>query len=164
VLARPEGEIQFADPAARRWLKQFFGRPTRPGVLPWKVCRWLSKEGQSRRATSLVGKKGAALLYVKSQDSYADDSTVLLLELIKGKQDERARRHRSLTKRERQVLFWLTRGKSNAEIAAILGIATATVGKHLERVYPKLGVENRTAAATSFHPESEKSPTPKKRG
>ena len=46
------------------------------------------------------------------------------------------------------VLRWLARGKSNAEIAATLGISSATVGKHLEHIYPKLGVENRTAAAS----------------
>ena len=45
-------------------------------------------------------------------------------------------------------LGWLARGKSNAEIAEILGISAATVGKHLEHIYPKLGVENRTAAAS----------------
>jgi DNA-binding CsgD family transcriptional regulator len=53
-----------------------------------------------------------------------------------------------LTSREREVLRWLARGKSNAEIGAILGISSATVGKHLEHIYPKLGVENRTAAAS----------------
>jgi len=53
-----------------------------------------------------------------------------------------------LTLRERDVLGWLARGKSNAEIGLILGITTATVGKHLEWIYPKLGVENRTAAAS----------------
>jgi len=62
-------------------------------------------------------------------------------------------RHGSLTAREVEVLTWLGRGKSNLEIAAILGIKPATVGKHLERIYPKLGVENRTAAA-SFSPEA----------
>ena len=46
------------------------------------------------------------------------------------------------------MLHWLARGKSNAEIGAILGISAATVGKHLEHIYPKLGVENRTAAAS----------------
>jgi DNA-binding CsgD family transcriptional regulator len=51
------------------------------------------------------------------------------------------------------VLFWLGRAKSNREIAAILNIQPATVGKHLEHIYPKLGVENRTAAA-SFAPEN----------
>jgi ATP/maltotriose-dependent transcriptional regulator MalT len=43
-------------------------------------------------------------------------------------------------------------GKSNAEIGLILGISSAT-GKHLEHIYPKLGVQNRTAAA-SFFPET----------
>ena len=55
---------------------------------------------------------------------------------------------KSFTPREREVLFWVRRGKSNAEVGAILGITTATVGKHLERIYPKLGVENRTAASS----------------
>jgi DNA-binding CsgD family transcriptional regulator len=58
------------------------------------------------------------------------------------------RREHVLTSREREVLLWLARGKSNAEIGTILGISSATVGKHLEHIYPKLGVENRTAAAS----------------
>ena len=57
-------------------------------------------------------------------------------------------RNRVLTLREREVLRWLARGKANAEIGEILGISAATVGKHLEHIYPKLGVENRTAAAS----------------
>ena len=56
-----------------------------------------------------------------------------------------------LTPRENEILFWIARGKSNSEIANILEIKPATVGKHLEHIYPKLGVENRTAAA-SFVP------------
>jgi DNA-binding CsgD family transcriptional regulator len=43
--------------------------------------------------------------------------------------------------------MWITHGKTDAEIAAIIGVSTSTVGKHLERIYQKLGVENRTAAA-----------------
>lgn len=61
------------------------------------------------------------------------------------------RRERRLTAREAEVLFWLSRGKTNRDIAEILEIKPATVGKHLEHIYPKLGVENRTAAA-SFAP------------
>jgi DNA-binding CsgD family transcriptional regulator len=52
-------------------------------------------------------------------------------------------------------LFWLSRGKSNAEIGVILEIKPATVGKHLEHIYPKLGVENRTAAASFARPGSQ---------
>jgi DNA-binding NarL/FixJ family response regulator len=52
----------------------------------------------------------------------------------------------SVTPRESEVLLWLSRGKSNADIAAILGLSPRTVDKHLEQIYKKIGVENRTAA------------------
>lgn len=63
----------------------------------------------------------------------------------------------SLTLREAEVLHWVVQGKSNAEIGIILNIAVDTVKKHIYRVYQKLGVENRTAAAmfamkTPLHP------------
>jgi len=51
-----------------------------------------------------------------------------------------------LTPREGDVMHWLSRGKTDAEIAALLSISPRTVHKHLEHVYVKLGVETRTAA------------------
>jgi DNA-binding CsgD family transcriptional regulator len=45
------------------------------------------------------------------------------------------------------VLSWLSKGKTNRDIAQILGLSPRTVDKHLEQIYAKLGVENRTAAA-----------------
>jgi DNA-binding CsgD family transcriptional regulator len=53
-----------------------------------------------------------------------------------------------LTSRELQVLAWVARGKTNREIAETLWITPATVRKHLENIYAKLGVRTRTAAAT----------------
>lgn len=52
-----------------------------------------------------------------------------------------------LTPREAEVLFWVARGKTNDEIATVLGIGLTTVKKHLESTFAKLGVENRTTAA-----------------
>ena len=52
-----------------------------------------------------------------------------------------------LTAREAEVLYWVVKGKTNRDIGDILGSSPATVKKHLERVYVKLGVETRTAAA-----------------
>ena len=54
---------------------------------------------------------------------------------------------RSLTSREEEVLSWVRRGKSNQEIALILNVGVNTVKKHLQNIYVKLGVNNRTAAA-----------------
>jgi DNA-binding CsgD family transcriptional regulator len=52
-----------------------------------------------------------------------------------------------LTPREADVLRWIAAGKSDAQIGAILGISPRTAQKHLQNLYEKLGVENRTAAA-----------------
>lgn len=52
-----------------------------------------------------------------------------------------------LTTREAEVLSWLSKGKANRDIAQILGLSPRTIDKHLEQIYAKLGVENRTAAA-----------------
>jgi DNA-binding NarL/FixJ family response regulator len=52
-----------------------------------------------------------------------------------------------LTTREGEVLSWLSKGKTNRDIAQILGLSPRTIDKHLEQIYAKLGVENRTAAA-----------------
>jgi DNA-binding CsgD family transcriptional regulator len=52
-----------------------------------------------------------------------------------------------VTDREAEVLLWIARGKSNRDIAEILSLSPRTVNKHLEQIYTKLGVENRTSAA-----------------
>lgn len=52
-----------------------------------------------------------------------------------------------LSAREREVVYWAACGRSNREIATILDISGLTVKKHLEHVYDKLGVANRTEAA-----------------
>lgn len=52
-----------------------------------------------------------------------------------------------MTPREAEVLFWISQGKSNHDIGVILGAKTGTVCKHVEHIFRKLSVENRTAAA-----------------
>ena len=52
-----------------------------------------------------------------------------------------------LTERELEVLLVLVRGRSNQEIADDLGISAKTVGHHVQRVYRKVGVRSRAAAA-----------------
>ncbi len=52
-----------------------------------------------------------------------------------------------VTRREAEVLLWLSQGKTNREIAQILDISPRTVNKHLEVIFRKLEVDNRTSAA-----------------
>jgi len=51
-----------------------------------------------------------------------------------------------LTPREAEVLFWVSQGKTNPEISMILTLSVATVKKHVEHIFEKIGVENRSAA------------------
>jgi len=52
----------------------------------------------------------------------------------------------SLTARAAETLLWLAQGKTNADIATILGITESTVKKHVQEIFEKLGVETRGAA------------------
>jgi len=51
-----------------------------------------------------------------------------------------------LTPREAEVLLWIAQGKSNVEIATILGNTDNTVKKHIQHIFEKLGVDTRNAA------------------
>jgi DNA-binding NarL/FixJ family response regulator len=48
-----------------------------------------------------------------------------------------------ITAREAEVMLWVAQGKSNADIAIILGMAESTTKRHLHNIFEKLGAENR---------------------
>lgn len=52
--------------------------------------------------------------------------------------------------RETQILELLAAGKRYVDIAEALGISLDTVRSHLRRIYPKLGVQSRTAAVSAY--------------
>jgi DNA-binding response OmpR family regulator/DNA-binding CsgD family transcriptional regulator len=70
-----------------------------------------------------------------------------LVDLERPSEAECLRQAFPVTQREADVLLWIARGKTNREIAAILAMSPRTVNKHLEQIFRKLGVENRTSAA-----------------
>jgi DNA-binding CsgD family transcriptional regulator len=127
VLLASDGRIDFATPSARRLIREHFG--VAPGhELPPALAKW----AESGSPTVAPRVAGCSL----TVDRFGD--TVLLEEL----HDELG-----LTPREREILAWVARGKTNPEIAETLWIAPTTVRRHLEHIYSKLGVHTRTAAA-----------------
>ena len=56
-----------------------------------------------------------------------------------------------LSRREREILAWLSRGDSNVDIGAALAISPHTVKNHLQRIFRKIGVRNRTQAAARYN-------------
>ncbi len=79
--------------------------------------------------------------------SIARDYLVKITRLDAETNEEKLRAAFDLTAREAEVLFWLTLGKTNRDISAILDLSARTVNKHLEQVFQKMGVDNRTSAA-----------------
>lgn len=65
--------------------------------------------------------------------------------------DEPAQTGIALSTREREIMTWIRHGKTNEEIAIILGISANTVKNHLKRLFRKLDVTNRTQAVARFH-------------
>ncbi|MDB6094079.1 MAG: hypothetical protein JWM32_1641 [Verrucomicrobia bacterium] len=78
-----------------------------------------------------------------------NDFTLLLLEEKRAAPGPAALMRLGLTARESEVLYWIAQGKSNPDIAIILGAAVRTVHKHVENIFRKLGLESRHAATLS---------------
>ena len=143
---------------AQRWLRQYFDLPNVPEQLPDAVQRWLAAARAARTGVTssrlppplVVCRCGRQLIVrlVADDESGRDE---LLLEERTDPQAEDDLVDVYLTPRERQVLLEVEKGKHNHEIAATLGIRPATVRKHLERVFDKLGVHNRTAAVARMN-------------
>ncbi len=108
------------------------------GSLPHAGDSMLISFGEVRLRLRLLSRMGA-------------DEILLMVEQGSPEQLEREAIGRlqgeyGLTLREGEVLYWLSCGKANRDIADILGMSPRTVNKHLEHVYEKLGVEVRAAA------------------
>lgn len=54
-----------------------------------------------------------------------------------------------LSRRENEVLTWIARGKSSADVATILGISISSVDTYTRRIFEKMGVNDRVSAAVS---------------
>ncbi|MFM7378660.1 MAG: response regulator [Erythrobacter sp.] len=79
----------------------------------------------------------------------SDRSGEVLVKLTEVREDGKIaalQKQAGLTRREAEVLLWVSYGKTNKTISEILGISPRTVNKHLEQVFRKLGVETRAAA------------------
>ena len=79
---------------------------------------------------------------------YREDEVLIRLNELSPSDDlARLQDRLPLTNREAQVLLWVSYGKPNRVISDVLQISPRTVTKHLERIFDKIGVETRSAAA-----------------
>ena len=107
-----------------------------PGRLPPELAsteRYVSTVGALllRRFTER-GSDALTVLYLVEEHTPAGPAELVVL---------------GVTPRQSEVLYWVAQGKTNGEIAVILGTSPRTVDKHVEQLLERLGVENRLAAA-----------------
>lgn len=145
--------IQFATEPARRLLKKYFpwsasGQRLPKTVTAWlrRTCNWLGEPLPNATDVFSVPSATGTLVLRRVQQS-GDSETMLKLEEHGVPLSAKPLEALSLTPRQAEVLLWVAQGKSNPEIAIILGTARRTVQKHLEFIFARLGVESRTAAA-----------------
>jgi DNA-binding CsgD family transcriptional regulator len=126
---------------AWRLLRRELGGP--PRQLPPVVRAWARAQlgglAQGRAPATLT----TGRLHLRCLPERTGRGAVLLVEEEHGLEPLR---RLGLTRRQADVLSLLTRGKTNGEVALILGLALGTVKKHLEHIYALLGVETRAAA------------------
>jgi DNA-binding NarL/FixJ family response regulator len=144
------GRLMWATPQAQKLLSDALASEGDDVELPDPIPQWLEQARKGKagsKATVMATLPGNELRLQYMGKLGANE---FLLRLAKDSGAEAPAEFSSelgLTTREGEVLSWLSKGKTNRDIAQILGLSPRTVDKHLEQIYAKLGVENRTAAA-----------------
>ena len=163
-----DGRCVWQTALARALMAEYFsGGHFERGRLPPEVLLWLHREVLRRRAgaepaglTVLPHGQGAPplaargakrlsfTLHAVDPDALGEGQWLIVMrEAVDAALMDGLIHGFKLTMREAEVLYWVVKGKTNADIGDILGSSPRTVQKHLEHVFEKLGVETRTAAA-----------------
>ena len=163
-----DGRLMWQTPLARELLQDYFGAPS--PTAPEPVQHWLRQQVVGAQPLDpraepprLAIEQGARRLTFRLHQQAGDDDWLIVMrEISDAKIIESMSLAFKLTAREAEVLYWTVKGKINRDIGDILGASPATVKKHLERIFAKLGVETRTAAAAmamnrirQLHPQFE---------
>jgi len=145
IVADCSGKIHCAGTFAIAWLSECF--PNQKEIvrkLPLRIRRWLAIKNQN---SVLELQRNGSSLRIRRISVGVKRLCCLLLEKDIAVRRQLTAMESGLTQRETEVLSWLAKGKGNWAIGRILELSPATVRKHLQHIYSKLGVENRTAAA-----------------
>jgi DNA-binding response OmpR family regulator len=151
LAVKASGAIHWSTPQATRLINAATNSDDGLDIVSRRISTWMDerdKPGFARDAAFALVQNGQASLQFSFLGAIgADEHLFRLTAANKRPDDEVLRQHFPLTQRESEVLLWIAKGKSNRDIADILGLSARTVNKHLEQIYVKLGVENRASAA-----------------
>jgi len=161
IVVNRTGQVQLINDDVWRIFANYFGMPRFHRSLPDVVHNWVKYERARLCQESDVSSPPVPLVISK------EDGKITIHFLWGGKDSEQdmiiieeepadiastSMSGSKLTRRETEILAWLSQGKTNTEIGLALSISPRTVKKHLEHIYSKLGVHRRSGAvAWSIH-------------
>jgi CheY-like chemotaxis protein/DNA-binding CsgD family transcriptional regulator len=149
-----DGRLMWQTPLARDLLLRYYG--TDAPTTPIPVMSWLRRHVENREpmnepprlSIELASRRLTFRLHQQIGDSEGGgDWLIIMQEVCEESVIDTIALSFRLTPKEAEVLYWVVKGKINRDIADILGSSPMTVKKHMERIFAKLGVETRTAAA-----------------
>jgi len=147
-----QGEIVWATPRVyQRFRQSGYAREGELKGLSQELAHWLQHGPQPGYQFTPVGAKeqGGAVVEFLASISPEEHLLRVVENCTSTEIVDRLRGHFGLTGREAEVLIWIAYGKTNREIGQILNMSPRTVNKHLEQIFRKLLVDNRTAAAVA---------------
>lgn len=145
IVVNPEGKILFATGQARILLNTFFSQGS-DKRLPSELQTWLQGP-DNRRPKVVIHKKRGEIEVDHFALSKSGSVSLLRIDHRNGDNGPKALLALGVTAREAEVLYWISEGKTNPEIAIIIDASLNTVKKHAINLFAKLGVETRTSAA-----------------
>ena len=145
LITNDRGEILFATQQTRLFLRTFFVQSS-DSVVPKEILSWLVEGDASRPLLVRHPEKGEIEIH-NFPLSPSGSLSLMRLDHKNADPGPKALLALGLTAREAEVLYWITEGKTNPEIAIILEASPDTVKKHAANLYAKLGVPTRTSAA-----------------
>lgn len=148
LTVNQNGQLLWATPQVRELMNQSdLSLPELHQSLSQELKYWLQHSPQAQQKLKLE-KLDLPLSVVFIEKRAPQEFLLKLITDVEVSDQELFQTKLSLTVREAEVLHWIASGKTNREIGEILSISPRTVNKHLEQVFQKIGVENRTAAAS----------------
>jgi DNA-binding CsgD family transcriptional regulator len=145
LITNDHGEVLFATRQTRTILRTFFAERS-DSVIPTELLTWLIEGDTSKPLIVHHPEKGEVEVHYFPL-SLSGSLSLMRLEHKNVDRGPKALLALGLTAREAEVLYWITEGKTNPEIAIILDASPDTVKKHAANLYAKLGVPTRTSAA-----------------
>ena len=154
------GELTWITPSGYSWLDNFIqthtltDTPTVGHLLPRPILEWailhLIHANDFDNPPRFQSIRAGMAFSIKMNGCEKDHEYLLILEKNANEWDLDTVRHAlGLSFRETEILMWISRGKTNKEIAAIVGSSSRTISKHLEHIFEKLGVTSRAAAVSA---------------